>query len=175
MSPRCTVYLNKHQRSNHSHIRLLRCNVTFRPFQRSRCPECSKHRADSRQPAGPAQSTTADLRTHRQLLKCSVSLCTRSSRQCCSEHIPPLDLQRTDKEIAKAKPRIMQLRTQCQQPLKDILAHAVQMYTIYLIYEGTCLVGIERTLAPRQRILKGVEKIPHDPGHDGVVVHAHQK
>lgn len=39
----------------------------------------------------------------------------------------------------------------------------------------TCPVSVERTLAPRQRVLEGVEQIPHDPGHDGVVVHTHQK
>lgn len=39
----------------------------------------------------------------------------------------------------------------------------------------TCLVSIEWTLAPGQRILKGVEEIPHDPGHNGVVVHPDQK
>ena len=39
----------------------------------------------------------------------------------------------------------------------------------------TCSVGVEGALTPRQGVLEGVEEIPHDPGHDGVVVYAHQK
>lgn len=39
----------------------------------------------------------------------------------------------------------------------------------------TSFVSIERTLAPGQRILEGVEEIPHDPGHNGVVVQTHQR
>ena len=39
----------------------------------------------------------------------------------------------------------------------------------------TCSVGSEGALTPRQGVLEGVEEVPHDPGHDGVVVHAHQE
>lgn len=39
----------------------------------------------------------------------------------------------------------------------------------------TCLVGIERTLAPGQGLLEGVEEVPHDPGDDGVVIEAHHE
>lgn len=42
------------------------------------------------------------------------------------------------------------------------------------VHSNTCLVIIERTLGPRQRVLKGIEKIPHDPSYDGVVVQSDQ-
>ena len=39
----------------------------------------------------------------------------------------------------------------------------------------TCLVFIERALCPWQGILEGVKQVPHDPGHDSVVVESHKE
>lgn len=39
----------------------------------------------------------------------------------------------------------------------------------------TCAVLVQGTLAPGQRLLEGVEEVPHDPGDDGVVVEAHHE
>lgn len=42
-------------------------------------------------------------------------------------------------------------------------------------HSDTCPILIERTLGPRQRVLKGIEEIPHDPGDQGVVVESDQE
>lgn len=39
----------------------------------------------------------------------------------------------------------------------------------------TCMVVVERTLAPWQRVLERVEEVPEHPRQDGVVENRHQK
>lgn len=39
----------------------------------------------------------------------------------------------------------------------------------------TCVVIIERTMAPWQGVLERVKEVPEHPGQDGVVENAHQE
>lgn len=140
-----------------------------RPFRRSQCLGCSRRTADSRRPAGTAPSTTAGRRGRRWPWSCWASACTRSSRRWSCGRTRPPPLPSTDKEIAQGKHQVVN-SSEGQPGVSDLW-----MTTRPGRPDNTCFVGVERTLAPGERILEGVEKIPQDPGHDGVVVHAHQE
>ena len=44
----------------------------------------------------------------------------------------------------------------------------VEMYSFKCI-QSTCVVGVNGALGPGEGVLEGVEKVPEDPGQDGVV------
>lgn len=75
----------------------------------------------------------------------------------------------SDKEIAQSKHRLVN-GSEGQPGVGDLW-----MTKRPRPPDSTCFVGVERAMAIGERILEGVEKIPQDPGHDGVVVQAHQE